>query len=144
MEHNTLIRYGFEKGIEQTVFDPESESESQLAIQHVIHPRFDFDEPKPKSTADKKRKCTYGNSAKHVPPIPTTIPTTPLRPNNSLTKSSKTAFLDGLSKQIMSSIHDPLPTGCIWSQADWSCAYVIFYMIFLYMHHLSTNLWTNI
>ena len=26
MEHNTLIRYGFEKGIEQTVFDPETES----------------------------------------------------------------------------------------------------------------------
>jgi len=39
--------------------------------------------------------------------------------------------------------HDPLPAGCIWSQANWSCAYDVFFMIFFYIHHSSTELWTN-
>ena len=158
MEHNTLIKYGFEKGIEQTVFDPETES--HLAGQHnKIHPKFDFDEPKLKSTANKKRKATsdgglckkkikhmYGKSASTAKDMPLILKSnqfTPLPPNNSSTKTSKPKSSGNSTKQTISSIHDPLPAGCIWSQADWSCAYDVFYMIFFYMHYSSTDLWTN-
>jgi hypothetical protein len=43
MEHNTLIKYGFEKGTEQKVFDPEAESH-HLPHYSIIHPKFDLAE----------------------------------------------------------------------------------------------------
>lgn len=51
MEHNTLVKYGFKKGVQQAVFDPESETQYRSQY-NSIHPKFDL-EP---SRQDKKRK----------------------------------------------------------------------------------------
>jgi hypothetical protein len=53
MEHNTLVKYGFKKGVEQPVFDPETEA--HLAPQYEsLHPKFDLAESKPNSPQVKK------------------------------------------------------------------------------------------
>ena len=51
MEHNTLVKYGFKKGVEQAVFDPESETQYRSQY-NSIHLKFDL-EP---SWQNKKRK----------------------------------------------------------------------------------------
>jgi hypothetical protein len=56
MEHNTLIRYGFAKRVEQKVFDPEIEN--HFSEHNIIHPKFEFDEPKQKSAINQKGKST--------------------------------------------------------------------------------------
>lgn len=38
---------------------------------------------------------------------------------------------------------EPLPYGCVWSAADWSCAYDAFFMVFFFIHHSSGEFWTN-
>jgi len=157
MEHNTLIRYGFEEGIEQPVFHPETES--QLSAEHnIIRPKFELAKTKPKTSQDKKRKAINDDSTpkkkrkhgdvttQHTMQTTKFSPTTSKkRPastfDNLPTKSKKAKITHKTKKHNISSLHDPLPAGCIWSQTDWSCAYDVFFMIFFFIHHSSTELW---
>ena len=52
MEHNTLVKYGFKKGVEQRVFDPESETQYESQYKS-IHPKFDL-EPAHQTRKGKK------------------------------------------------------------------------------------------
>ena len=159
MEHNTLIKYGFEKGIEQKILDPEAESHLQTTEHNIIRPKFEFEEAKSRLTKDKKRKatkdagpqkkkrrCEDGDSKmslKSLSPPPNSTKRAPASVDILPIKVKKQKTSKNISDQNTLFKHDPLPAGCIWSQANWSCAYDAFFMIFFYIHHSSTELWTN-
>ena len=116
MEHNMLIKYGFENGTMQDLFDPETEIHTQYKS---IHPTFDIE---PNSKQNKKRKSNDKDASTQGFPC-------------SKKKKAK------LGRKIMTQKSTPVPGGCVWSQTDWSCAYDSFFMIFFYMYHSSSQPW---
>ncbi|KIM81342.1 hypothetical protein PILCRDRAFT_499297 [Piloderma croceum F 1598] len=99
MEHNTLVKYGFKDGVQQPVFDPESETRHGTQSKS-IHPKFDL-EP---TRQNKKRKNENSEN-----------------PTRSKRKQAN-------KNSIVTTNYDPPPYGCIWSAVDWSCAYDAFFM----------------
>lgn len=182
MEHNTLVKYGFKEGVQQPVFDPESET--QYGSQYKsIHPKFDLepthrnkkrknvndDNPtkskrkrpdinltnsgesdglpsadtsasihqnkKRKKSKDKNPKKSKHGRANDNMGLPTTMTTS--------TSTEKTKFDTETGVKVHGLDCNPPPHGCIWSAADWSCAYDSFFMVFFYIHHSSTEFWIN-
>ena len=105
MEHNMLIKYGFENGTMQDLFDPETKIHTQYK---TIHPTFDIE---PNSKQKKKRKSNDKDASTQGFPS---------------SKKKKTK----LGGKILTQKSMPVPGGCVWSQIDWSCAYDSFFMIF--------------
>jgi hypothetical protein len=63
MEHNTLVKYGFKKGVEQPVFDPESETQYRSQY-NSIHLKFDL-EPSWQNKKRKKLNSKNPSESKH-------------------------------------------------------------------------------
>jgi hypothetical protein len=199
MEHNTLVKYRFKKGVEQPVFDPESETHHDSQYKQ-IHPKFELEptkqnkkrkivnddnptRPKRKRLNMKPKdpkepislsitKTSAFNTASDIDNLPSADTTSSIdqykkhkrkfdeNPEKSkrrrtknelvptmtavtLTSTKNTQFNIKSDMEFHGSDCNPLPHGCIWSAADWSCAYDTFFMVFFYIHHSSNDFWTN-